>query len=158
MDRRLTAILAADVVDYTRLMGEDQERTLAALRSLRNELFDPVVDRHKGSVVKRMGDGWIVEFPSISDAVACAIAIQESLAQHEMFRLRIGIHTGEVVFEAEDLFGDGVNVAARLEALAEPGEVLISDNAHQSLDGKTADLFVGGESHELKNVARPVAI
>ena len=139
-------------------MGADQSGTLDALRQLRGELFDPIVARHRGNVVKRLGDGWIVEFPSISDAVACAVAIQDGLTGHNTIRLRIGIHTGEVAFEAEDVFGDGVNVAARLEALADPGNVLISDTAHNGLDGKTAKLFRGGETHELKNIARPVAI
>jgi adenylate cyclase len=158
VERRLTAILAADVVDYSRLMGEDQERTLDALRQLRTEHFNPVVGRHSGNVIKSMGDGWIVEFPSISDAVNCAIQIQLSLTGHEIVQLRIGIHTGEVTFEAEDVFGDGVNVAARLEALAEPGQVLVSDNAHQSLDSKSAGQFVGGEMHDLKNIKRSVAV
>lgn len=158
LERRLAAILAADVVGYSQLMGADQSGTLDALRQLRGELFDPIVDGHRGNVVKRLGDGWIVEFPSISDAVACAVAIQDGLAGHDTIRLRIGIHTGEVVFEADDVFGDGVNVAARLESLADPGQVLISDTAHNGLDGKAAKLFKGGETHELKNIARPVAI
>ncbi len=156
--RRLAAILVADVVGYSKLMGADQSGTLEALRQLRGELFDPIVGGHRGNVVKRMGDGWIVEFPSISDAVACAIAIQLGLEGHEIINLRIGIHTGEVVFEADDVFGEGVNVAARLEALAEPGQVLISDTARNSLDGKTVEQFAGGESHELKNIDRPVSV
>jgi len=158
LERRLAAILAADVVGYSRLMGADQNKTLEALRQLRGELFDPVVTRHRGNIVKRMGDGWIVEFPSISDAVACAIAIQDSLSGHDTIRLRIGIHIGEVVFEADDVFGDGVNIAARLEAIAEPGQVLISDTALSSLDKKAAQQFIGGETKKLKNVDRPVAI
>ncbi len=158
MERRLAAILAADVVDYSRLMGEDQARTLDALRQLRGELFEPVVSEHKGTVVKRMGDGWIVEFPSVSDAVDCAIRIHEGLAEHEIIRLRTGIHIGDVVFENEDVFGEGVNVAARLEELANPGEVLISDTAQQSLDGKAAAKFSDGSSHQLKNIARPVQV
>ncbi len=158
MERRLAAILAADVVDYSRLMGEDQARTLDALRQLRGELFDPVVNEHKGTVVKRMGDGWIVEFPSVSDAVDCAMRIQEGLSAHEIIRLRTGIHIGDVVFEDEDVFGDGVNVAARLEELANPGEVLISDTAQQSLDGKAAAQFSDGNIHQLKNIARPVQV
>jgi len=158
LDRRLAAILAADVVDYSRLMGEDQARTLDALRQLRGELFEPVVSEHKGTVVKRLGDGWIVEFPSVSDAVDCALRIHAGLAGHEIIRLRTGIHIGDVVFENEDVFGDGVNVAARLEELANPGEVLISDTAHQSLDGKAAAKFGDGNVHQLKNIARPVQI
>lgn len=158
MERRLAAILAADVVDYTRLMGEDQQRTLNALRQLRDELLEPSVTRARGQVIKRLGDGWIVEFPSISDAVACAIEVQEALDGHDLIHLRIGIHTGEVVFEDEDVFGDGVNVAARLEERCDPDGILISDNAQQSLDGKTAALFAGGEAQELKNVSRPVGV
>ncbi|MBT3532701.1 MAG: tetratricopeptide repeat protein [Rhodospirillaceae bacterium] len=156
--RKLAAILAADVVGYSRLMGEDQAGTLDALRQLRKELFEPVVAEFRGNVVKRMGDGWIVEFASVSDAVDCAIRFQVVLADHEIIRLRAGIHIGEVVFEDEDVFGEGVNVAARLEELAEPGEVLISDTVHNSLDEKSAQQFSGGESQNLKNIARPVLV
>lgn len=156
MQRRLAAILAADVVGYSKLMGEDQERTLDALRALRKDLFGPIVTGHKGEVVKSMGDGWIVEFASVSDAVNCAIKIQSGLKTHAIIRLRIGIHIGEVVFEEEDIFGDGVNVAARLEALADPGGVLISDTAYHSLDGKAGKLFGGEEILTLKNITRAV--
>lgn len=158
MVRRLAAILAADVVGYSKLMDEDEARTLEALTELRKTLFEPVVAARGGNVVKRMGDGWIVEYPSVSDAVGCAIEIQTGLANHEIIKLRIGIHTGDVTFQNEDIFGDGVNVAARLESLAEPGQVLISDSAHHSLDSKAVEKFIGGETHELKNITRPVAI
>jgi len=158
LQRRLAAILAADVADYSRLMGEDQTRTLDALRQLRKELFEPQVSAFRGTVVKSMGDGWIVEFASVSDAVDCAIRIQEGLAGHDIIRLRAGIHIGDVVFEEDDVFGEGVNVAARLEALGNPGQVLISDTAYQSLDGKSAQQFGGGESHQLKNISRPVSV
>ncbi|MEP2631678.1 MAG: adenylate/guanylate cyclase domain-containing protein [Rhizobiaceae bacterium] len=150
--------MAADVVGYSRLMGADQNKTLEALRQLRGELFDPVVADHRGNIVKRMGDGWIVEFPSISDAAACAIVIQDGLSGHDTIQLRIGIHIGEVVFEADDIFGDGVNIAARLEAIAEPGQVLVSDTALSSLDKKAAAHFSSGETLKLKNIDRPVAI
>jgi adenylate cyclase len=158
LERRLAAILAADVVGYSKLMGEDQVGTLDALRHLRKELFEPLVTEHNGTVIKRMGDGWIVEFASVSDGVDCAIRIQEGLTGNQVIRLRVGIHIGEVVVEDEDIYGDGVNVAARLEALAAPGQVVISDTAYNSLDGKSTERFVGGESQELKNIARPVAI
>lgn len=158
MERRLAAILTADVVDYTRMMAEDQRRALEVLRKLRGELLEPVTAKHNGNVVKRMGDGWIVEFPSISDAVTCAIEAQEGLVAHGSIRLRMGIHTGEVVFEAEDVFGDGVNVAARLEELAAPGQIAISDMAYNSLDRAMARRFAGGDSHDLKNVPRPVSV
>ena len=105
-----------------------------------------------------MGDGWIVEFPNVSDAVASAIEAQESLSTHEIIRMRVGIHSGDVSFQDDDVYGDGINVAARLEAMAEPGQVLISDTAHHSLDGKAALNFGGGAQHELKNIARPVAV
>jgi adenylate cyclase len=158
VERRLAAILVADVVGYSKLIGEDEARTLEALNELRDALFEPLVAARGGNVVKRMGDGWIVEYPNVSDAVDCAIEIQTGLANHKIIKLRIGIHTGDVTFRNEDIFGDGVNVAARLESLAEPGQVLISDSAHHSLDGKAGARFVGGETHELKNITRPVAI
>ncbi|MGI9524470.1 MAG: adenylate/guanylate cyclase domain-containing protein [Hyphomicrobiaceae bacterium] len=158
MERKLTAILAADIVGYSQLMGEDYNRARDALRQLREQLFDPIVAAHRGNVVKRLGDGWIVEFSSISDAVACAITIQTGLADHDTIRLRMGLHTGEVVFEAEDVFGDGVNVAARLEGLAEPAQVLISDTAYNSLDRKTARQFSGGDVRPLKNIDRDVRV
>ncbi len=158
MQRRLAAIMVADMVGYSKLMEADQNKAMDALRRLRGELFEPIVATHRGQVVKRMGDGWIVEFPSIFDAVICAIAIQSGLVGHEIIQLRIGIHTGEVVFENDDIFGDSVNIAARLEALADPGQVLISDTAHSSLDGAIAEKFTGGETHNLKNISRPVSV
>jgi adenylate cyclase len=158
LQRRLTAILAADVVDYTRLMGEDEARTLAALNTLREDLFQPKIRDANGKVIKRMGDGWIVEFANVSEAVACAVEIQQRLADHDFIRLRVGVHIGDVTFQDEDIYGDGINVAARLEELAEPGQVLISDTAHHSLDNKALEEFGGGETIRLKNVARPVAV
>lgn len=139
-------------------MDADQSGTLDALRLLRAELFDPAVATHRGNIVKRLGDGWIVEFPSISDAVTCAIAVQTSMVGHDPLKLRVGIHTGEVVFEDDDIFGNGVNVAARLEALAQAGQVLISGSAYDALDSKTAGHFRGGEPHDLKNIDRPTAV
>ncbi len=158
MERRLAAILAADIVDYSRLMGEDEARMIAALKSLRAELLEPAVTAAGGQVVKRMGDGWLVEFSSIGAAVNCALAIQQGLVDHELIRLRIGIHTGDITFDEEDIFGDGVNVAARLEAMAEPGAILISDSAHNGLDGKAAADFAPHGTHQLKNIARPIEV
>jgi len=158
LQRRLAAILIADVVDYSRLMGEDETRMLAALTELRQELFEPVVVGRGGRVIKRMGDGWIVEFANVSDAVASAVEVQESLSNHEFLRMRVGIHSGDVTFQDDDVYGDGINVAARLEALAEPGQVLISDTAHHSLDGKAGMKFSGGDQHVLKNIARPIGV
>ncbi|MDF2369064.1 adenylate/guanylate cyclase domain-containing protein [Sneathiella sp.] len=158
MQRRLSAILAADVVNYSRLMGADQTGTLGALREMRKTVFEPVVAGHRGTIIKRMGDGWLVEFTSVSDAVDCALRVQERLKGHDLLRLRIGIHIGEVIFEEEDIYGDGVNIAARLEALADPGGVLISDSTRNSLDGKAASIFADGGVQTLKNIARPVQV
>jgi TolB-like protein/class 3 adenylate cyclase/Flp pilus assembly protein TadD len=158
LKRRLAAILAADVVGYSKLMGENQIRTLDALRELRKELFEPAVTNHNGSVIKSMGDGWIVEFASVSDAVNCATLVQTELAGHEIIKLRMGIHTGEVILEDDDLFGDGVNIAARLEALTPPGDILISENALHSLDRNSAAQFTEFGTHQLKNIARPVTM
>ena len=158
MERRLAAILAADVVEYSRLMGEDETRTLAALRALRSELFEPLTNAHGGSIIKRMGDGWIVEYPSVSEAVRSAVKVQQGLKDHDLIRLRIGIHIGEVTFQDDDIYGDGINVAARLEELAGPGQIMISDTAHHSLDNKSVADFHGGKSHQLKNISRAVAV
>lgn len=165
MERRLAAILAADVVGYTRLMGSDETGTLERLKSLRKELVQPKITERKGRIVKLMGDGLLAEFPSVVEAVLCAIDIQQGMAERELdasderrLRLRIGINLGDIIVEGSDIYGDGVNVAARLEALSEPGEVLISDTAYHSLDGNAAEQFGSGGSHNLKNIARPVAI
>lgn len=131
---------------------------LTALAELRQELFEPVVVRHGGRVIKRMGDGWIIEYSNVSNAVASAVEVQENLSGHAIIRLRVGIHSGDVTFHDDDVYGDGINIAARLEAMAEPGQVLILDTAHHSLDGKAADRFSGGQQHELKNIARPVSV
>ncbi len=117
--RRLAAIVAADVVGYSRLMGEDEAGTLTALRALRTELFAPAVVDHNGTIVKSMGDGWLVEFASLVDAVTCAIEVQERLAENDTIKLRIGVHLGDITHEEEDIFGDGVNIAARLQEIAE---------------------------------------
>ena len=135
MERRLAAILISDIVGYSSLMGADEAGTLAALRQLRGEMFEPVVARHRGTVIKRMGDGWLVEFASAVDAVASAIEVQAGLAPHENIRLRIGIHVGDIMHEDEDIFGDGVNIAARLQEIAVPGGIALSEMARNSLDG-----------------------
>jgi adenylate cyclase len=141
LQRKLAAILAADVVGYSRLIAEDEARTLDALRALRRELFEPLVAEHRGEVVKRMGDGWLVSFGSVVDAAACAIAVQERLAGHDRIKLRIGVHLGDIVHEDEDIYGDGVNIAARLQEVAEPGGVLISGTAYESVIGRLDDKF-----------------
>jgi len=156
--RKLAAILAADVVNYTSLMGEDETRTLAALNTLREKLFQPKVVERNGEIIKRMGDGWLVEFANVSEAVTCAIEIQEGLSSHNFIRLRMGVHIGDVTFQEDDIYGDGINIAARLETMAEPGQVLISDTVHHSLDNKSAGQFDGGAAQQLKNVSRAVGV
>lgn len=129
VERRLAAILAADIVAYSRLIEKDEARTLTAIRAIRSEVLNPLIGDHKGRVVKLMGDGAIVEFGSVVDAVTCAVAVQEAVATHQRevptdgrILFRIGINVGDVVVDDSDLLGDGVNIASRLEALAEPGE------------------------------------
>lgn len=158
MRRELIAILAADVVGYSKLMGEDEARTLEALRRVRREIFNPAIHEHNGFLDKSMGDGWIVSFSSARDALQSAIQIQEKLIDNQVVALRIGIHIGDVVYEDEDIYGDGINIAARLEALAEPGQVLISDSAYYSLDARQASKFDSGTATILKNIKREVTV
>ncbi|WP_170408905.1 adenylate/guanylate cyclase domain-containing protein [Ruegeria arenilitoris] len=157
MDRRLTTVLAADIVGYSALMDHDREGTISALRSFREDTLQLMLKAHGGTMIKSLGDGWIAEFKSTSDAADCAIAIQ-SAQKPDNIKLRIGIHTGEVVTEGDDIFGDGINVAARLEAMAKPGQVLISDTSHNSLDRGDASKFDGGEQTELKNITRRIGV
>jgi adenylate cyclase len=133
VERRLAAILAADVAGYSRLMGRDEAGTLARLRTHRRELIDPKVAEHKSRIVKTTGDGLLVEFPSVVEAVACAVAVQRGMAERnagapeeQKIVFRVGINLGDVIVEGDDIHGDGVNVAARLEALAEPGGICVS--------------------------------
>jgi len=142
-ERRLAAILAADVVGYSRLVEQDEEGTLAALRDIRQNVIDPLLAEHRGRIVKLMGDGALVEFGSVVDAVTCALAVQAGTAARQAqvlperrIALRIGINLGDVVVEGEDLLGDGVNIAARLEQICEPGSVTISGTAYDHLKGK----------------------
>ncbi|MBT4490239.1 MAG: tetratricopeptide repeat protein [Rhodospirillaceae bacterium] len=155
--RKLAAILAADVAGYSKLMGEDEASTLGALRDLRQGLSHMVVE-HRGEVVKSMGDGWLVEFASVVDAVNCALQVQENLANHEIIKLRIGIHIGDIVHEDEDIYGDGVNVAARLQEIAEPGGVALSGRARDFLDSKLANVFRDAGEKQLKNIADAVRV
>ncbi|WP_052261216.1 adenylate/guanylate cyclase domain-containing protein [Ruegeria sp. ANG-S4] len=162
MDRKLAAILTADVVGYSRMMGSDESQTLAKLSELRTLVFDPLVLQHHGRIMKQMGDGWIVEFANATDAVACAIAIQTGLetehATGARIQLRMGLHVGERTQVGDDIFGDGINISARLEAMAQPGQLLMSDSAFHSLDGKTSAQFKPGGGQSLKNIDREVAV
>ena len=164
--RKLAAILAADVVGFSRLTGADEDRTLARLRALRSDLIDPTIAVHKGRVVKRTGDGAIVEFRSVVDAVRCAIEIQNSMIERNAglpperrIEFRIGIHLGDVVEESDgDLMGDGVNIAARLEGVAQPGAICLSEDAYRQVKSRL-DLAISdlGET-KLKNIAEPMRI
>lgn len=157
MERRLAAIFAADVVGYSKLMAEDEEFTLAQLQAHRAELFNPNISKHNGRIIKLMGDGTLVEFASVVDAVNCAIEIQSTLAEADgSICLRIGINLGDVIVDGDDIYGDGVNIAARLEAIAEPGSVCISDTVHQSVRSKTDVVFKDIGEQSLKNIDQPV--
>ncbi len=165
MERRLAAILAADVVGYSRLMGEDEVGTLAQLMACRRELIDPAVTEFHGHIIKLMGDGMLVEFASIVDAVQCAAAIQRrmskndrSLSETQRFRLRIGVNLGDIIFQDNDIYGDGVNIAARLEGLAEPGGICISGTAFDHAAKKVDVGFVALGEQRLKNIAAPVRV
>ncbi len=163
MERRLAAILAADVVGFSRLMGEDEAGTLEALKALRKDVVAPAIASHKGRVVKVMGDGLLAEFASVVEAVACAVAVQAgvrernaSAADQREILLRIGVNLGDVIVEGRDIYGDGVNVAARLEALAEPGSICISDTVHQSIRAKLDLSFDDLGLQTVKNIAQPI--
>jgi TolB-like protein/class 3 adenylate cyclase len=165
LERRLAAILAADVVGYTRLMGEDEAGTLTRFEGLRSEILDPVISGHHGRVVKVMGDGFLVEFASVVDALACALAWQEAVGsradqipEDRALRFRIGVNLGDVMVKGDDIYGEGVNVAARLESLAEPGSVLASRTVFNHAKGKVAATFEDLGERELKNIAEPVQV
>ncbi|MFP6717480.1 MAG: adenylate/guanylate cyclase domain-containing protein, partial [Alphaproteobacteria bacterium] len=165
MERRLAAILAADVVGFSRLMGKDEVGTLVALKRLRKELFAPKVAEHHGRIVKLMGDGALVEFPSVVAAVECAVAIQRGMTERNAgvpadrrIEMRIGVNLGDVIIEGSDIYGDGVNVAARLEQFAAPGGIALSATAHEHVAAKIGVDFKDGGEHELKNIAKPVRV
>ncbi len=164
MERRLAAILAADVVGYSRLMGADEAGTLERLKAHRRELIDPKIAAHHGRIVKLMGDGALVEFASVVDAVGCAVEIQREMAARnaeipsdKRIEFRIGINLGDVIVEGDDIYGDGVNIAARLEGLAEPGGVCLSGDAYRQVRGKLDVGFEDLGEQRFKNIAEPVA-
>jgi len=162
--RRLAAILALDVVGYSRLMGADEAGTLARLTAHRREIIDPAIDEFGGRTVKLMGDGALVEFSSVVDAVECGIAIQRAMGKNDTddggsrITLRIGVHLGDVILEEEDLYGDGVNIAARIEGVARPGGIAISEDALRQVQGKVAIEFIDMGTQSLKNIERPVRV
>jgi class 3 adenylate cyclase/pimeloyl-ACP methyl ester carboxylesterase len=165
VQRRLAAILAADVVGYSRLMGTDEVGTLAALKAHRRELIDPEIAAHHGRMVKTTGDGALVEFASVVDAVGCAVAIQRGMvnrnanvAEDNRIVFRIGINVGDIIIDGEDIFGDGVNIAARLETLCEPGGVCISRAANEQIRGKLSLAFADLGEQTVKNIAHAIGV
>ena len=162
VQRRLAAVLAADVAGYSRLMGVDEEGTLARLKAHRKGFVDPTIAAHRGRIVKTTGDGMLIEFASAVDAVRSSVEIQRSMAelnaavpQDQRIEFRIGIHVGDVIFDDNDIFGDGVNIAARLEGIAEPGGVCMSDDAYRQVRGKVETCDDMGQQ-SLKNIAEPM--
>src|SRR5467141_3124448 len=163
VERKLAAILAGDVVGYSRLMGGDEIGTLRALQAHRRELIDPKIAAHRGRIVKTTGDGLLVEFPSAVEAVACAISAQRGIAlrnagvaEDKRLIFRIGVNVGDIISEAGDIFGDGVNVAARLEGLCEPGGLCISRTVRDQVRDKLPVTFDDLGEQQVKNIARPV--
>jgi adenylate cyclase len=163
--RRLAAILAADVAGYSRLMGADEEGTLERFKALRRELLDPKIAEHHGRLVKTTGDGLLVEFASVVDAVRCAVAVQQRMAERntevreaQRIEFRIGINLGDVIIDDGDIYGDGVNIAARLEALAEPGGICVSRVVHDQVRDKLDISFEEMGEQQVKNIARPVHV
>src|SRR5271167_3811880 len=165
IERRLAAILAADVAGYSRLMAVDEEGTLAALKACRRELIDPKMAEHRGRIVKTTGDGALVEFASAVDAVRCAMEIQRAMAERNTaipedrrIEFRFGINVGDIIIDEGDIYGDGVNIAARVESLARPGSICLSENAYKQIKGKLAlDVSDMGEQ-QLKNIPQAVRV
>jgi len=163
VERRLAAVLAADVAGYSRLMGVDEEGTLAQLKTFRRTLVDPTIAKHRGQIVKTTGDGMLVEFASAVEAARCAFEVQRGMAgkntevpQVKRIEFRIGIHLGDIIIDDNDIFGDGGNIAARLEGLAEPGGVCISDDTQRQIRGKVDIAFGDMGLQALKNIAEPI--
>jgi len=165
IERRLAAILAADVAGYSRLMGRDEAGTLARLKALRRELIDPLVAEHKGRIVKTTGDGLLIEFPSVVEAVACAMTVQSGMGsrnaatpEDRRIEFRVGINSGDIIVEDGDIHGDGVNIAARLEGVAEPGGICVSAIVHDQVRDRLDCVFEDLGEQSLKNIVRPVRV
>jgi class 3 adenylate cyclase len=161
--RRLAAIVSADVVGYSLLMGRDESATLAGLKAHRRELIDPKIAEYGGRIVKTTGDGLLLEFPSVVDAVRCAVDVQRGMAERnagvppeQRIEFRIGINVGDIIIEGDDIFGDGVNVAARLQTLAEPGGICVSRVVRDQVLDKLSFAFEDLGAQQVKNIARPV--
>jgi adenylate cyclase len=165
MERRLSAIMAADVVGYSRLMGANEVGTLTAMKEHRAQLVDPSIADHQGRIVKLTGDGMLVEFPSVVSAVECAAEIQHEMRERNAdvpedrrIEFRIGINLGDVIVDEDDIFGEGVNVASRLESVAKPGGVAVSSSVRENIGNKLDMLFEDMGEHDLKNIGYPVRV
>jgi len=165
VERRLTAILAADVAGYTRLTGADEEGTHAQLKAHRRDLVDPAINEHRGRIVKTTGDGMLVEFASVVDALRCAVEVQRGMvarnaevAQEKRIEFRVGINVGDIIIDGGDIYGDGVNLAARLEGVAEPGGICVSGRVLEDTQGKVDVAFEDAGEQQLKNILRPVRV
>ena len=165
VDRRLAAIFAADIAGYSRLMGADEEGTLRQLKAHRKELVDPKITEHRGRIVKTTGDGVLVEFVSVVDAVRCAVDIQRGMLERsssvpaeKRIQFRIGINVGDIIIDGDDIYGDGVNVAARLEALADPDGIMVSRVVHDQVQDKLGFEFDDMGEQAVKNIARPIGV
>jgi len=165
VERRLAAILAADIAGYSRLMGSDEVGTVRRLKGHRRELIDPAIAAHSGRIVKTTGDGMLVEFASVVDAIGCAVAVQRGMiarnaavAEEQRIVFRIGVNVGDIIIDGDDILGDGVNVAARLEAMSEAGGLCISRTAHEQVQDKLSLAFADLGEHKMKNIARPVGV
>ncbi len=163
VERRLAAVLAADVAGYSRLMGRDEERTLAGLKAVRSSLVDPTIAAHHGRIVKTTGDGMLAEFASVVDAARCGVEIQRGMAEQNVnvpqdtrIEFRIGIHVGDIIIDDNDIFGEGVNIAARLEGIAEAGGICISRQAFDQIEGKLQFSFREMGPQSLKNITKPI--
>lgn len=165
IERRLSAIFVADVVGYSKMMGRNETATLRSLQELRFAVINPLIGQHQGRIVKLMGDGILAEFQSIVDAVECAIAIQKGIVRHnarqaedQKLKFRIGINLGDVLIEGDDIYGDGVNIAARVQEIAEPDGVAIPSSVFGHVEGLVDDLFTDIGAHEFKNIAKPLRV
>jgi class 3 adenylate cyclase len=165
VERRLAAIVAVDVAGYSRLMGVDEEGTLAQLKGHRQALVDPKIEEHRGRIVKTTGDGMLIEFASVVDAVRCAVEVQRSMSERnarvsvdKRIEFRVGINLGDIIIDDDDIYGDDVNIAARLEAIAEPGGICISRQAHDHLLKKLSFTCEKLGLRNLKNIAKPVEV
>src|SRR6266446_1737810 len=165
VERRLAAILSADVAGYSRLTGLDEEGTHATLKACRRELIDPKIGEHRGRMVKNTGDGALVEFASAVDAARCAIEIQRAMAarnaaipEDRRVEFRIGINVGDIIIDEGDIYGDGVNIAARVEALASPGAICLSEDAYKQVKGRLALRVSDMGEQQLKNIAQPLRV